>query len=343
MGFAINTNNLELFVEADGLATNAGAVTAWFDLSGKGRDLLPVRAGSYPIHTDNVVNGKATVKWLGGGVAPLGTNTSFTVRSGFMVARINAATFSTHNGLLTSFINYPILVGNGPNTTVFFDALYDLYEYRLNDVIYSPLDTWAGGKLTKAHTPPAPLNAFGIIYFRFWKNLIVDGIQIGADRASTIRNLVGEVAHLSLYSKDFGCEPDVRAQMLKLSTYYGIPIAEVYPFSGSRGDTTAGGKNVLSDGQLEPVTSIISSSRRTFGANFSLRNVGEVKAERAFYEAKYPTGKFLYRDYNIIPPEDTLVRYNVPQAKEFAESLNASSYSREFVQTTGTVPTFTAT
>ncbi|MDQ3747953.1 MAG: PKD domain-containing protein [Acidobacteriota bacterium] len=334
-------NNLELFVEANEISQAGGSdVTQWVDLSGKNRHLLPVRAGSYPLLTDNAVGGKKSVKWLGNGVAPMGISTPLVIRSGFMVAKINAATFSTFNGLLTTLSNYAILVGGGMNTTTFYDNLYQYYEYRLNDHIYSPLETWAGGNLVKTHTPPAPLNQWGIIYFRFWKNLLADGIQIGSDRLSTIRNLVGEVALLALYSKDFGCESEIRTQMQSLSASYSLPIAEVYPFQGTRGDSVAGGKEVLSDGQIEPVMSVIAASRRTFSANFGNRSIRDIQQERAFFDAKYPHRRFLYRDYNMIPPEDTVVRYRVPQAREFSENYNQSGFAREFVESTAMPDTY---
>ncbi len=62
---------------------------------------------------------------------------------------------------------------------------------------------------------------------------------------------------LALYSKDFGCESEIRANMQAISSSYALPIAEVYPFSGSRGDTAGGGKDVLSDGQIQPKTSAV--------------------------------------------------------------------------------------
>lgn len=344
MATSINQNHLELFVDDETLpSTNGASVTTWADLSGKGRHLAPVRGGGYPVvQTGNAPNGHKSVQYLGNGIAPLGTNASFMLRSGFMVFRINAPTFSTYNGLLTTLSAYAILVGGGTGLTTFFDALYPYYEYRLNDRIYSPLDVWSNGKMVRAHNPPAPFGVFAIVYFRFWKNLIVDGIQIGGDRTYEFRNAVAEFCHLSLYSKDFGCEESVREQMNKLSKAYATPLAEVYPFNGSRGDTVGGGKDVLSDGQLEPVTSVISPTRRSFSANFNVRSMAEVKTEEAFYEAMYPKKNFIYRDFNTIPPVDTTVRYAIPQAKEFAKNLNQSGYSREFIQSTGLIETYTA-
>ncbi len=127
-----------------------------------------------------------------------------------------------------------------------------------------------------------------------------------------------------------------------ISAAYAVQLPEVYPFNGSRGDTVGGGKDVLSDGQLEPVTSVISPTRRSFSANFNVRSIMEVRKEEAFYETMYPNKKFIYRDFNTIPPVDTSVRYAIPQAKEFAKNLNQSGYSREFIQSTGAVETYTA-
>jgi len=300
MSTDIYSTGLKLFVEGNSLpGANGAQVTTWADLSGNGRDLTA--ASAKPVIQTNAVNGKKAVAW-DGTKNPLTNSDPFQITSGFMVAKINE--FTNFNGLLSTLDHYGILIGNHYLTDKWFNFSYDRFEIRLNDRI-SPIEN-----------APAPLDEWGIIFFRFWTGLQCDGIQIGSDRAFNGRLLNGSVAMLALYDRGW-CESDIRKMHESIASSYQRPIENVFPFQGSKSDQYSIGKQVLSDGQNEPVLRLKRGARKAFDFNFTFRSQSEFKAARAFWDANYPAKSFLWRDYNVITPEDTPVRIPVDSEFEF--------------------------
>lgn len=287
----IPNTGLELFVEAGTLpGGQGGSVPAWADSSGNGRDLTGT--GASPTIQVNAVGDRKAV-FFSGSNNPLSWNGVITFRSAFLVVRL--AAFTNYNGLLTGIKSIPILEGRQTGN-FFYDNVYRDYEYRLNDRIYAN------------EAMPAPTSEWGIIYIKFWRGVTLDGIQIGQDRDFTDRKLNGSIALMALYSKDF-CEADVRAQTAAIATNYQLPINNVFPFSASKIDTSEYGKEVLSDGGADPVLRIKRGARKTGEASFSGRRPSEFRRARAFWNDYHPAKTFLFRNGNLIPPEDTVVAF----------------------------------
>lgn len=333
MPTSIFQNNLEIFLEADSLSGGDGTPLAtWDGLDQNNRDFDGI--APLPTIKTNAVNGKKSVNW-DGTKNPLVFNGGVTVRCGFMVAKTVSAP-SVYGGLLTSPVNYTILVTD-QGTDNFFDVGYDWYEYRLNDRIFSPVRSWANGDYVKVLTAPAPAGAWGIIYFKFWNSLPVLGLQIGQQTNFTARKLNAEVALLAIYSEDL-CEEKIRKMFQSLAYSYQIGIADVFPFPGSRGDVRGFEREVLTDSQKEPNLRVRDAAeRQDFDAQFALRNITELNKVRAFRNSFYPAGSFLVRDYNCLPPEDTLARFAIPSRLELAENLNLSNYQIRFTESSGTL------
>ncbi|HEY0428983.1 MAG TPA: hypothetical protein VGC76_14475 [Pyrinomonadaceae bacterium] len=296
----IYNNKLQLFVEADELSGASGAaVSSFTDLSGNGRHLT--QDAARPVIETGAVNGKKAVVWDGSKNA-LSYSGNFQITSGFIVAEI--ASFTNYNGLLTTLSDFGILVGNHHDSPNWFDFGYEDYEVRLNDRIYP--DSAA----------PAPIGSWGIIFFRFWRALQCDGIQLGSDRGFSGRKLNGKVAMMALYDRGW-CEREIRNMFQSIAYAYQLPIANVFPFLGSKTDNAAYSKKVLSDGQNEPVLRVKRGIRKSFDLNFTSRSTREFRTARSFWNEYYPAKSFLFRDYNTTPPEDTITR--IPENTEFED------------------------
>jgi hypothetical protein len=185
--------------------------------------------------------------------------------------------------------------------------------------------------MTSLHHPPAPVGNFGIIYFHYWKGLTVDGIQLGRDRSWANRKLNGEIAMVALYDRDF-CEGEIRNQVRSIAHSYQIPIAETFPFQGSKGDPYVLNPYILTDGQRNPVVRKKGDPLLGFTANFGVRNAVELRTAETFYRSMAPHKSFLYRQLELVPPRDTIVRYPETYKPEFAPNLRLSAYTQEFIE-----------
>jgi hypothetical protein len=305
-----------LYVEAEDTGGADGStVTIAPDLSSYGRDLIAASGG--PVVDVAAVNGKRS--WVFDGTkTPLKFDGTFKIRCGWMVARINGDFETPYEGLLSTPSIYGILAGIGA-TSQFFDFEYDYFEYRLNDRIYFPQDA------------PAPRDEWGVIFFKFWTNLVVDGIQIGQDREFTDRKLNGEVALLALYDRDF-CEDEIRRQTRAIAYEYQIALADSFPYQGMKSDTGEVSPVVLSDGQIEPITRTKSRALETFDASFAQRTQEEFREAKAFHSSHYPGERFLYRDYQQIPPVDYNVRITSAFEKRGLQTVNNFGYAFSMIE-----------
>lgn len=270
---------------ADGTAVNSAP-----DTSGKGRNL----AGAGWTFETNEINGKSVVR-ANGSQTPLTNNAVFTLRCGWVLAKFNGANFSNFEGLLTDLTTNQVLVGGGNATTKFYDSGFDLYEFRSNDRIYP------------ASNAPAPMNVFRLIFFRFWKPIQMNGISVGQNRDIAGYKWNGDIALMGLYSRDF-CEKDIRATSKKIADYFALTLADVYPYQGMKTDEVSGSRlaNVYDPPEGERIAEVLDEVKQSFGLTFgSPRRQEEFKAFREYYKNHYPEVPFIYRDYNMIPPEDT--------------------------------------
>jgi chitodextrinase len=304
---------LQAHYEANELpGADGSAVTTFTDLSVYERHLTASTAK--PLIKANAINSKKSVIW-DGSKNPLVYTGSFRLSCGFMVVKIDGNFDNTYEGVLSSPATYGILTGIG-GTALWYDFLYDFYEYRLNDRIYPKT------------AAPAPISSFGIIFFRFWRPITVDGIQIGQDRGFTDRKFDGEVALLALYDRRM-CEGEIRNNIQSIAASYQIALPDVFPYQGTKSDPRAVGKRVLSDGQDEPVTRVKRGGRTLFDLSFAERQQTERKAAAAFWDDRFPEKRFIYRDYENIPPEDTICR--IPENSEFkwngGLTVNNNSYA----------------
>lgn len=322
MATNIYQKGLQLFVEANELSgADATAVSSFTDLSGNGRHLTA--SADQPLIKANAVNGKKSIIW-NGAKNPLKWEGNLNIRCGFAVVKIPAP-FTTFAGVLTSLTS-PILVGtNGSGN--FFDNLYNYFEYRLNERIYSRQMNENGDWMP--HIQPAPVASFGIIYFKFWTDLMLDGVQLGQDRSDASRKLTGEIAMLALYDRDF-CEREVRKMSESIAYSYQLPITAVFPYQGQKNDARNFGKRILSDEQDEPNVRIKRYERTNFQLSFQDRTQKEFLHAHAYYRDKYPSKRFLYRDYSVIPPVDTVSR--ITGDLEWSGATNFFNYGFQAVE-----------
>jgi hypothetical protein len=299
MATSIYQKGLQLFIEAEEHGgANGSVISTVEDLSAGGRDL--VCSADKPTVKTGAINSKRSFEW-DGTQNPLVYNGAFTIRCGFLLVKVDGNFTGDYQGILSSPLNFGILVGIG-GSDIFYDFLYDYYEFRLNDHIYPKSDA------------PAPIDAWGLIYFKFWQNLTVEGIQLGQDRDFTDRKFDGEVALMALYDRDF-CEEDVRKMTHSIANSYQLALPDVFPYQGSKEDGVTTSKRVLTDGQDEPVTRVKRGARKLFDLNFSQRRQDELFAAERFWNDRFPQNRFIYRDYETIPPRDTVCRF--PENSEF--------------------------
>lgn len=184
MSTILTTDHLELYIDPaqDALSNGQDAVNA-FDYSGNGRTL--VAASPYPVTSTGAINGKPVIIW-NGTAKPLANASTFTLACGFVVVKINEATFSNFSGILTDSAVFGILVGDNGLTNL-YDFGYTGFEYRVDDL--------------RSLAPfPAPMNAYKLIYFRFTTPFSIVGVQFGQDRADTARRAKMSLAFAALYS-----------------------------------------------------------------------------------------------------------------------------------------------
>ena len=295
----------ELYFEPqlEGLA-NGQDYTYAQDFSGKGRYL----SAQYPppVNYQSVVNYRSAVRF-DGTRNPLRNNTVFTVQCGWIVARCNNSIFTDYQGLLSDSGNVGILIGGGYGATSFYNFNYDYYEFRSNDRIYP------------AAAAPAPMNQFKVIFFRFWKPVLLSGIQIGQDRNYSNRKIVGDVGLVGLYSRNFD-ESEVRSYSESLGNAFALTLADVYPFQPDVDGTTEAPSQSVSF--YDPpeggrISEVVGQSKRNLELTYSNADSAEVRAMRAFHNQHYAGAvPFIMRDYRLTPPEDIEGYFDSPYQVE---------------------------
>lgn len=296
----IYRQGLQLFVEAnESPYADGSSVPGLTDLSPFGRHLTADAPA--PVIESAAVGGKKALLWDGTKNALKNTD-SFQISCGFLVA--NITNFTNYNGLLSSLENYDILLGDHTRIDKWLELPFKRFEIRLNDRIYPADDA------------PAPVGEWGIIFFRLWQTITLDGVQLGGNRNFTDRKLNGKVALVALYDRGF-CESEIRNMFRSIGYSYGLPIENVFPFQGMKADGYSISKKILSDGQNEPVLRLKRGGRKSFDFNFNNRSHSESKTARRYWDEYFPFKSFLWRDYNILPPEDTIIRIPVDSEFEF--------------------------
>lgn len=292
----------ELYCEPHMQAQAEGSgVPTLNDYSGMSRNLTA--ASPVPTFRTNVTNGKSVVRF-DGAQQPLRNSSAFPVRCGFVVAKYNAAAFPDYKGLLTSFVNHGVLVGNIGDVEWFDWINKPMWEFRSHDRIY-PQSAY-----------PGPMNQFKVLFFRFWDGPVTfDGIQLGADRNFAGRLWNGDVALLALYSRDF-TEEEIRAHSQKLATHYGLPaLAEVYPYQADVSDTAETSLrtvNLYDPPEGDRIVEVLDAPKRLLNLKFSVAGEAEARAMKKFHRDHYPEVPCLYRDYRFTPPEDIEGYINSP-------------------------------
>ena len=288
------TKNCELYIEPQLETIYAGGQPAGYlyDFSSYHRTM--VADSDFPVYSTTAANGKAAVVW-NGTQKPLKNSSVFSVRCGWIVAKYNGATFNNYNGLLTDLNTLGVLVGSGNGTTNFFDFHTEFYEYRSNDRIYP------------ADNAPAPLNAWRVIFFRFWQPVTFNGVQIGQDRATVARKWNGSVALLALYSSDF-IEPDIRKYSKIIGDNFALTLADVYPYQADIENTPENPVqkvNFYDPPEGDRISEVLGNPKRVIDLQFSNADQQEFQTMKKFHAAHYaPALPCIYRDYKVTPPED---------------------------------------
>lgn len=313
----LTTKNLELFLEADRQDSPDGSPLSEFtDRSGHNRHLNA--AANPPILRSNALNNKKEVVW-DGTKNPLRYTGDISIKCGFIVCRINGD-FTDYNGVLTT-LTEGILVGNKFWQDRFFPFDYKYFEFRSGDRIYATTDA------------PAPVYRYGIIFFRFASPLAADGVQLGGDRNFPDRKLNGSVALLALYSGNF-CESEIRDNYAAIANSYALPLENVFPAQGSKTDAVTLRRRVLYSRSISGAVKarVKDRARKSFDLKFGSRSQRELEKSKAFWNEFYLSKTFLYRDYNLYPPQDTIVEQPVETDFAYSGSINLFDYSFPVVE-----------
>lgn len=307
-----SSNRCELYCEpqAQGVADGQAAFSMT-DYSGKNRHLT--EPGNPPVFKTNILGGKSVVRFSG--EEPLKNADVFTVNCGWIVAGYNGAIFPDYKGLLSGVVSQDVLTGNtGGNT--FFDFQIPFYEFRSNDRIYPAVNA------------PAPMNEFKIIFFRFWKPVIMGGVQLGQQRGFTDRRWLGDVALVALYSRNF-CESDIRMYSNILAANFGLALADVYPYqadSRNTPETVEQSVNFYDPPEGDRISEVLSGAKRVLELKFSTRRTSEIEAMKAFHNSHYAQAlPFIYRNYKSIPPSD--IEGYIDSPYELDGAVNNFSYA----------------
>lgn len=284
----LTRSGLELYCESNTLSLGDNAsVSSFTDLSGKGRNLTA--SSNQPVFkiSDN------RIQW-NGTQAALKNTQSFQLNCGFILAKYDRSTFADYNGLLSDCGDTGIIAGNTGGNTL-FNFNHSLYEFRSNDRIYP------------SSSAPGPMNAFKLLFFKFWTPIIVNGIQIGDDRNFVGRKWNGSIKLVALYSRHF-YENEIREMAEIIAESYSFAIADVYSYQADAGNTPE--KPIQTVNFYDPpegdrISETVSKVQRSLELNFSAADQEEVKYMKAFYKSHYAQAlPFIYRDYRFTPPED---------------------------------------
>lgn len=270
---------------------NGNLVFSLTDYSGKNRHLTA--DNNQPISYTGVLNGKSVVRF-NGSQNPLSKTAAFTINCGWIVANFNGAAFNTFNGLLSGTVIGDILTG-GSGTTNWFNFGVEKYEYR------------SSGRIYPGSNAPAPMNSFKIIFFRFWKPIVVNSIQLGQQRDFTDRKWNGDVALLAFYSKFFD-EEEIQNYTTAIAANFGLPLPDAYPYqSDIKGvkEDSEHSVNFYDPPEGDRISESLSASKKSLELNFSGADQTEIDYFLSFYNSHYePALPFIYRDYRFTPPRD---------------------------------------
>lgn len=314
--YGFEQEGTELFAEANMMTqTNGSTVSSFTDQSINGRHL--VAASSQPTFQTNVINSKPIIR-NSGSQNPLVNNSTFTFRCGWILAKYNGSTFPDYKGLLTDTNLQGILVGSNAGTN-FFDFVTDYFEFRTNDRIYP------------ASAAPAPMSAFKLIFFRFWRNITVSGIQLFQDRTFTARKWNGDVALLILSSRNY-TEAEIRSRSAAIAAGYALTLADVYPYQADRNglqQNSSQSVNFYDPPEGDRISEVIGDIKREIDMKFTSRRTPEMAAMKSFHNSHYAAAvPFLYRNYNVVPPED--IEGYIDSPYQLEGSLNNYNYSFGF-------------
>lgn len=305
----------ELYCEPDLQSPGDGtSVLSLTDYSGNSRDLEG--SPTQPTFRTNVINGKDVVRFTGTD-EPLSNAANFTIKCGWIVMKFDASTFSDYQGVLSGLASADILTSNNSGIN-FFDFLIDFYEFRSTDKIYPKTGA------------PAPMAAFKLIFFRFWKNLSLDGVQLGQQRNLTARKFDGDIALVALYSKNF-CEQEIRTHTDAIAANFGLTMEDVYPYQADKSSNEQSEQrvNFYDPPEGNRISEVITDPKRVFELKFTSRRRAEKDAMKEFHAAHYAAAnQCIYRNYNTIPPED--IEGYIDSEYELAGALNNYAYGFRF-------------
>lgn len=295
--YGFTQQGVELFVEAKQMSqANGSNVSLYSDQSAFARHLTA--DSNYPTFQTNVVGGNAVVRW-DGLQSPLRNPAVFKVRCGWIISKYNGgATFPAGNdgykGLLSDLQFQGILAGSSGSSN-FFDFLYDYYEFRSNDRIYPKTNA------------PAPINSFTLVFFRFWTDILFQGVQLGQDRNFVNRKWNGDVPLLILCSRNF-YESDIRARTKAIAAAYGLSLADVYPYQADANgtpETPRQSVNFYDPPEGNRISEVLDDPKLSLNLKFTSRRTAEAREMKAFHKSHYaPALPCIYRNYKMIPPED---------------------------------------
>lgn len=321
-------NGIELFCEADSLdLTDGENVETFTDQSSHERHLTA--SSDFPVFQTDEIEGKASIHW-NGAQKPLANDAVFTVHCGWIIAKFGAFKFPDTSdgfkGLLTGSDNADILAGKA-NSTDFFDFSHQDYEFRSNDRIYL------------ASAAPAPMREYRLIFFRFWRNIEMNGVQIGQQRDFTNRQWSGDIPLVILSSAGY-CEKVIRERSAAIAAAYGLTLADVYPYTADRTGYTeqsAQEVNFYTPPEGVQISEALGNAKRKIDCDFTSRRNEEIKAMKLFHAAHYaPALPFIYRNYNCVPPEDIKVYFNSPYT--LTGYLNNYAYSFGLIEAEAEIP-----
>lgn len=185
----------------------------WTDSSGSGHDLARPSGGIDYVKVANAQNGQTVLRFnSAAGSSFLASGSAVNVKDAFIALKINEATFSNTNGIVSGGASDTngILIGN-TGLTKFYDLNYragQTYFYSKN-----------GAEFAESNQQ-APMNTFAVVYIRAETGIALNDLYIGKDRntAHYGKMDIGEMA----FSSSLLPKSQVREMLEYLFTKYGI-------------------------------------------------------------------------------------------------------------------------
>lgn len=299
-------------------AANGSSVSSVTDFSGNNRALTAT--GAYPVLSKRILNSNDGI-YFDGTRSPLKYTGSLFARHIFIIASFEPAVFTGNEGLLSDTATFPLLVGAGAGSGLFYNLGYETsapgYIYRIQNV---PLAESA---------QQAPVQArIAMIELLFPSGIGLDGLQIGQDRGLTGRKWKGLYFESIVYDKtldDFARQGIYNYAAAKYTLWQQNESGLfVFPFAANHSRGLSVERTFFQSKSYSgaSVNLLRSEPKAAYAPAYNWRRESEYLAAKTFHAEHYGIKDFIFRDYKFSTPLDTQVEFT----SELSESGNESRF-----------------